>query len=230
MPRSLGLLLVACSFGLAVLWLQRPSLTPTSDRVAGINQPTRLPAPFVLHSRAFGWRNLLADWLWLQYVQYFGDVAARKKSGYGLSAEYIQAITALDPAFIFAATQANYAVAEQMGAPKEAIAILTAAAKRNPGRADALGMPGSWYLWRLAGSVAFRHLGHYRQAAAYFERAAREPGAPAVMRDNAAAFYNASNDRERAIQLWREFYVSAPTAQLRAEGRRRLAALGVEVP
>ncbi len=224
-PGSLGLLfcLAACIGG--VLALQWPRLVAPPGRIDPV---IVLPRPEAVQYLTFGYRNLLADWYWLDFVQYFGDIDTRRRTGYARSAEYLQLVTALNPAFLFAYAQANFAVAEMMAQPKLAIAILEAGAVRNPGRPDALGMPGTWYLYRLAGSVAFRHFGDYGRAARFYALAASQPAAPAVMKDNAAAFYQAANDSERAIRLWREFYYEAPLPELRAEALRHLKALGVE--
>ncbi|MGF1515068.1 MAG: hypothetical protein ACFB5Z_15420 [Elainellaceae cyanobacterium] len=48
---------------------------------------------------AFGFRNLIADWAMLQFIQYFGDAEARRQSGYGLSPDYFDVILARDPYF-----------------------------------------------------------------------------------------------------------------------------------
>ncbi|UFP93199.1 hypothetical protein [Gloeobacter morelensis] len=221
-------LLAACTLGVGALALQWPRLEAKPG--TALSLPTPLPPAALLDSACLGYRNLFADWLWLQYVQYFGDRPARLVDGYGRSADYLEAITTLNPRFLFAYAQANYAVAESMGEPARALEILVRGAVTNPGRPDALGNTGTWYLWRLAGSVTFRHFGDYARAAKYFARAAAEPGAPPVMKENAAAFFGAADDRERAIRLWNEFYLEAPTAALREEARRRLRELGVPAP
>lgn len=207
--------------------MQAGRLTPRTVRAT--DPDPVLPRPERI-ATTLGFRNLLADWYWLQYVQYFGDSDGRRSSGYGYAAAYLELITALNPQFLFAYTQANHAVAEAMGEPERAVRFLEAGARRNPGRPDALAMPGTWYLYRLAGSVVFRHFRDYRRAGELFARAASEPGAPAVMKENAAAFFAAANDRERAIGLWLEFLRLAPTEAMRAEARRHLGELGVDVP
>lgn len=47
----------------------------------------------------FGYANLIADWAFLRYLQYFGDRNARKKVGYGLSADYFEVFVDRNPQF-----------------------------------------------------------------------------------------------------------------------------------
>ncbi|MGL5060967.1 MAG: hypothetical protein ACRC62_13415, partial [Microcoleus sp.] len=45
----------------------------------------------------FGFNNLIADWTFIQFLQYFGDDEARNVTGYNLSSKYFDVITKLDP-------------------------------------------------------------------------------------------------------------------------------------
>lgn len=217
-------LVFAALCALGVLLLQW-SHTTTGRLAPGQAQPV-LPRAEVARRLTFGFTNVLADWYWLQFVQYFGDTQARS-GGYDLSADYLELIGTLNPHFIHAQAQANYAVAEAMADPERALRILLDGAARNPNRPGTLGMPGTWYLYRLAGSVVFRHYQDYGRAAQLYALAAGQPDAPAVMKENAAAFYGAANDRTRAIQLWLEFYCEAPFPQMRSNARERLGKLGI---
>jgi hypothetical protein len=48
----------------------------------------------------FGFNNLLADWQYLQLIQYFGDTPARNKTGYSLVTDYFELISNYDPRFV----------------------------------------------------------------------------------------------------------------------------------
>lgn len=48
---------------------------------------------------AFGFDNLLADWVFLQYLQYFGDDEARAVTGYRLAPDYFKIVLKRDPRF-----------------------------------------------------------------------------------------------------------------------------------
>ncbi|NJM68349.1 MAG: hypothetical protein HC851_23135 [Acaryochloris sp. RU_4_1] len=48
----------------------------------------------------FGFDNLVADWTFLRFLQYFGDGKARQQTGYLLSPEYFEIIVDRDPLFL----------------------------------------------------------------------------------------------------------------------------------
>ena len=48
---------------------------------------------------SFGFKNLVADWTFLQFLQYFGDDQARNQTGYRLSPEYFDVIVNSDPLY-----------------------------------------------------------------------------------------------------------------------------------
>lgn len=49
---------------------------------------------------AFGFDNLLADWSWLQFLNYFGDGEVREKIGYSLSPDFLEAVVNHDPRYV----------------------------------------------------------------------------------------------------------------------------------
>lgn len=49
---------------------------------------------------SFGFDNLVADSIYLEFIQYFGDKTARKVTGYSLVPEYFALIAERDPQFI----------------------------------------------------------------------------------------------------------------------------------
>ncbi|HEY9301812.1 MAG TPA: hypothetical protein VIQ31_36695, partial [Phormidium sp.] len=46
---------------------------------------------------SLGMSNILADWTFLRFLQYFGDDEVRAKTGYGLSPDYFKVIIDRDP-------------------------------------------------------------------------------------------------------------------------------------
>ena len=47
----------------------------------------------------FGYDNLIADWAFLRFLQYFGDQKARKQVGYALSTDYFEIFVDRNPQF-----------------------------------------------------------------------------------------------------------------------------------
>ncbi|HEY9877481.1 MAG TPA: hypothetical protein V6D29_03440 [Leptolyngbyaceae cyanobacterium] len=48
---------------------------------------------------SLGMSNILADWTFIRFLQYFGDDEVRAKTGYGLSPDYFKVIIERDPFF-----------------------------------------------------------------------------------------------------------------------------------
>jgi len=78
---------------------------------------------------SFGYENLVADWNFLKYVQYFGDTEARDKVGYSVVGDYFETIVAKDPKFIKANLSLSAGNSIFAGEPKKTIALLEKSAK-----------------------------------------------------------------------------------------------------
>jgi tetratricopeptide (TPR) repeat protein len=222
-PSSFSVLALAstvfCLGLIAALQWPRSDLSKRTDSV--LTAPPVLPKAEAIKPFLFGLDNLVADWYWLQYVQYFGDTEAREKTNFDYCDDYLELITALDPKFVKAYAAASYAVAGMQDNPDKALKILAQGIKLNPAT------EGSWELYRNYAGVAFLYKKDLPTAAKYFTKAADAPGAPAVFRSFAAAFYSKMNNKERAISLWVQYYREAPTQDLKDKTRKKLIDLGV---
>ncbi|MBR8831232.1 MAG: hypothetical protein N5P05_002998 [Chroococcopsis gigantea SAG 12.99] len=90
----------------------------------------------------FGFQNLLADWVMLQFIQYYGDGDARKVTGYGLSPEYLDVIVKNDPYFVRAYLNISTASSINAGLPDRTIAIMNEGLKKlNPNIPEAYYVP-----------------------------------------------------------------------------------------
>jgi hypothetical protein len=73
---------------------------------------------------AFGFNNLMADWIFLNFVQYFGDTVARKQTGYPLTTDYFEAIVKYDPRFTKAYLTLSTANSIYAGKPEKTIILM----------------------------------------------------------------------------------------------------------
>jgi tetratricopeptide (TPR) repeat protein len=73
---------------------------------------------------SFGFDNLIADWTFLNFVQYFGDKPARDTIGYALVPEYFQAISDRDPRFSKAYLTLSSANSVYAGKPEETVVLM----------------------------------------------------------------------------------------------------------
>jgi len=117
---------------------------------------------------SFGFKNLIADWVMLKFIQYFGDIEARRQTGYGLSPDYFDVILARDPYFkdgylFLSASGTLFA-----GQPQRTVEIfersLTHLTPTTPEQA--------YVIWRYKGSDELLFLGDSEAAAQSFATAA----------------------------------------------------------
>ncbi len=73
---------------------------------------------------SFGFDNLIADWSFLGFVNYFGDKPARDEIGHQLVADYFDTISRRDPRFIDAHLNLSVANSMYAGQPKKTIAFM----------------------------------------------------------------------------------------------------------
>lgn len=93
---------------------------------------------------SFGFDNLIADWAFLQYIQYFGDDEARAATGYELALDYLDLVIERDPRFLgaysFLATAGSIYTAQ----PAETDAIIERGLQFVTPRVPEY----SYYIWR----------------------------------------------------------------------------------
>ncbi|MFP4297765.1 MAG: hypothetical protein ACLFT0_07900 [Spirulinaceae cyanobacterium] len=107
-------------------------------------QQERLRLQLLGQMPSFGFDNLIADWTFLQYLQYFGDDEARAETGYELALEYLDIVIDRDPRFLgaydFLATAGSIFTAQPQKTDKIIDRGLQFVTPRVPER--------SYYIWR----------------------------------------------------------------------------------
>ncbi|MEC4805502.1 MAG: hypothetical protein SAJ12_05545 [Jaaginema sp. PMC 1079.18] len=63
-------------------------------------QQQKIRLQFLQQLPSLGFDNLIADWTFLQYIQYFGDDEARAATGYELALDYLDLVLERDPRFL----------------------------------------------------------------------------------------------------------------------------------
>ena len=85
-----------------------------------------------------GFSNLMADWSYLNFVQYFGDKKARETIGYKLVPDYFKAISKIDPHFTQAHLRLSIANTMYAGHPEQTVALMKQVLKSvNPEQEEA---------------------------------------------------------------------------------------------
>jgi hypothetical protein len=158
----------------------------------------------VRQSPAFGFDNLVADWIFLDFLQYFGDNPVRNQIGYELSPEYFEAILNHDPYFRDAYFFLSGSTTLYAGRPDRTIEIMNEhipqLSPRVPDKA--------YFVWRYKGTDELLFLGDSQAAQRSFETAAEwaslysDPESQAEARvSQQTAEYLASNPESRSAQI-----------------------------
>lgn len=72
-----------------------------------------------------GYENLIADYMFINFIQYFGDADARAKTGYRLSPDFFDIIIKRDPLFLDAYHYLSASVTLYAGQPQKSVSLLT---------------------------------------------------------------------------------------------------------
>ncbi|WP_375512791.1 hypothetical protein [uncultured Nostoc sp.] len=123
---------------------------------------------FLKKTPTFGYNNFIADLVYLNFIQYFGDDQVRDKTGYSLSPEYFEIILERDPRFLAAYRSLSISTSLYAGMPERAIALAEKGLKSlSPSVPEK-----SYYVWRYKGVDELLFLGNAKAAEQSFAMAA----------------------------------------------------------
>lgn len=163
-----------------------------------------------------------ADVYWIRALQAFGRERLSPPSHtrtYVLLYPLLDLTTTLDPYFSIAYRFGAIFLGEPYpggpGRPDLAIALLHKSLEQQPEK---------WQYMQDLGFIYYWHLQDYANAAAWFERASQQPGAPNWLRPLAAVTLTKGGQRASARELFTEL-AKADEAWLRSSAQRRLSQL-----
>ena len=107
---------------LAVLKYQRKNLTKPVLQQEEAKLKAQLAIAKTLPT--FGFNNIVADWHFMDFVQYFGDTEVREKAGYGAVLEHFEAILDRDPRFLYAYFYLSSTGSLYSGEPERTVALM----------------------------------------------------------------------------------------------------------
>ncbi len=117
---------------------------------------------------SFGLNNLIADWNFLQYIQYMGDTEARNVTGYSVITNYFETIVKKDPRFV----DANLAISSSnsifAGNPIGTVELL----EKSLEAIDPLNSSNSFFLWSYKATDEVLFLGDFEAAKKSYRTAA----------------------------------------------------------
>ncbi len=168
--------LVACLCLLGVSLIQFPQLQTLLRSKQDVSldvlereiNAERLRLNFLQRMPSFGYDNLIANWVYIGFAQYFGDHEARDQTGYSLSPEYFEIILERDPRFLAAYLSLSTSVSMYAGMPERAIEIM----ERGLQSLSPWVPQRSYYIWRYKGIDELLFLGDIKSAQESFATAA----------------------------------------------------------
>lgn len=183
---------------------------------------------------ALNFDNMLANWVFLQFLQYFGDDPARRISSYQLSPEFFEVVLDRDPRFLDAYFFLSGSTSLYAGMPKRTIALID---KGLPNLTPQV-PPRSYYIWRYKGIDELLFLGDSQAArrsllmAAQWAETYNDPLSQrdaALSRQMAEFLARNPNSRTVQVQAWAIVLNSAPDDRTRKLAIDRIRALGGSV-
>lgn len=169
-----------------------------------------LPSGKLVEQTSLGYRELAADLVWFQAVQYFGGYA---KSEHSLAYfnGLIDIVTDLDPHFEFPYIFGAVVMSQDMGDFPRGVEMLKKGMRANP---------TSWHLPFEIGFLYFITQGDAASAAHYFELASRLPGGGDRARRFAAFVHSKAGHAETSIRMWEELAATSEQPYMKEMARR----------
>jgi len=157
------------------------------------------PSGRVLSTVSLGYDAVIADFLWLRGIQYYGE-HHRSDQEYHLAKHIFSTITDLDPMFVGAYRFGAFVLAQDVGQPIAGTELLRKGMRSNPDR---------WELPFDLGFMYFVELDQHAKAAHYFKFASRFEDAPEIARRFSAFAYRKAGNSDVAKELWTEIHRSS---------------------
>jgi hypothetical protein len=230
---------VSCLGGIFFLQQSRlESLTQqatlSKEQAERQSQAAEAQLQFLQKLPSLGFDNLIADWAFLQFLQYFGDEEARRKTGYGLSPEFFEIIVDRDPRFLRAYPFLSSSVSIYAGKPEKTVELM----KKGLQSLSPKTTPGAYYLWRYKATDELLFLGDAQAARRSFEKAAEWARLSSDLESKAVAqaslqtsqFLSENPDSKRAqVNAWLMVLSNAPDQPTQELAIQRIQKLGGQV-
>lgn len=231
----LSLLFVASTLGLQQQRLRNMQVSSItqSSKSALIRQDQRdlLRLSLLSEMPTFGFENLIANWTFLNFLQYFGDNDSRSQVGYRVSPEFFEVIVDKDPLFIHPYLYLSTSTSLFAGEPERSVDMMT----RGLSAMTPQTPEGGYRVWRYMGLDQLLFLGDGVAAQQSFEMAAAwadqssEPEAESIAQiSRQTAAFLAENPVSKAAQIsgWIQVASMAIDDETRLIAIERIEALG----
>jgi hypothetical protein len=182
----------------------------------------------------FGFDNLVANWSFLNFLQYFGDDQARPKTGYRITPAFFQVIVDRDPRFLRMYPYLSASVSLYGGQPQQTVRLLQQGLKAIPPTMHS----EAYFLWEAKATDELLFLGKTQDAQHSYEMAAswasqsNDPQMQAIAQSSrqTAKFLASNPDSRRArVSSWFNILTNAIDDSSRQFAVQQITALGGKV-
>ena len=180
---------------------------------------------------SLGFDNVLANWAFLSYLQYFGDTEVRQATGYTANEDYFEVMTLRDPRFTTLAPFISAGVAYYAGKPEKSVALMT----RMTDALDPRRQPDAFWVWRFKAFDQYLLLNDIPATIASLEMAGQWAVVTQKYR-SAAPFFQETADflrrdpNTQAVRFyaWNEVYQAAVDSLVIQRAEQELLAMGAK--
>ena len=183
---------------------------------------------------SFGFDNLIADWTFLKFLQYFGDDEARDVTGYNLSQDYFDIVTQRDPRWADIYLFLSTAISFYQGKPETAVNLIergTRALSLSPQIHSQ-----SWIVWRTKGLDELLLLGDipesirsHEMAADWVQGSPEGPKLAPIFRATAEYLRRDPDSVPVRFTAWSTVYAQTTDKLVRQRAKQALVKLGAQV-
>ncbi len=177
-----------------------------------------LPSGKFIEQSSLGYRELAADWIWFQSVQYFGGWA-KGQHDLAYFAGLIDIVTDLDPHFEFPYVFGAVVLAQDMNDLERGVEVLKKGMRQNP---------DNWQYPFEIGFLYYVTTQDAERSARYFELASRMPGGRDVAGRFAAFVHSKAGHSEVSIRMWEEIARESDQPYMRELAKRYIEKLQAE--
>ncbi|HEY9607065.1 MAG TPA: hypothetical protein V6C85_35985 [Allocoleopsis sp.] len=237
---AVSLSALLCIVAVGVLQIPQLNLVRNNSKIASpgaLNQEVEqetLRLNLLQRTPVLGYDNLFADWVFLNFLQYFGDDRARNVTGYRLSPKYFDIIVDRDPRFLGAYIGLSTSISLYAGRPEESVALIEKGLKSMSPHVP----QKSYYVWRYKGIDELLFLGDTQGSRQSFEKAAEwastysdEESQYVAALSRKTAQFLARNPKSKSAQViaWTMVFNYATDDRTRKIAISRIEALGGKV-
>jgi len=230
------LVLLLCLGGVVLLQLPRvnqKTSSLTKQEALQEEQQKKLRLNLLRQLPSFGYENLLADWILLDFIQYYGDGPSRDLTGNILSGDYFEAVVDKDPRFVKAYLLLSPATSLFGGEPQRSVALMNQGLTSVNPYTDL-----AYQLWMYKAIDETLFLGDYQAAQNSYKMAIKwaqyhDTKTAKIAADSArqTAQFLASNPDGRLVQAsaWMMIFSNARDDQTRKLALQEMKKLGAKV-